>query len=77
MARGAWQALLHEVTESDMTEQLSTHTDYFNPQLSTFIRDYWENHSFTIWTFVGNVMTLCFKMLSRFVSAFLPRTSVF
>ena len=34
MARGAWQALLHEITESDMTKQLSTHTDYFMPKLS-------------------------------------------
>ena len=27
----------------------------------------------TIWTFVGKVMSLLFKMLSRFVIAFLPR----
>ena len=28
----------------------------------------------TIWTFVGNVMSLLFNMLSRFVIAFLPRS---
>ena len=28
----------------------------------------------TIWTFVGKVMSLLFKMLSRFVIAFLPRS---
>ena len=29
---------------------------------------------FTIWTFVGKVMTLLFNMLSRFVIAFLPKS---
>ena len=28
----------------------------------------------TIWTFVGEVMSLLFNMLSRFVIAFLPRS---
>ena len=28
----------------------------------------------SIWTFVGKIMSLCFKMLSRFVIAFLPRS---
>ena len=28
----------------------------------------------TIWTFVGKVMSLLFNMLSRFVTAFLPRS---
>jgi len=28
-----------------------------------------------IWTFVGRVMSLLFSILSRFVIAFLPRTS--
>ena len=28
----------------------------------------------TRWTFVGNVMSLLFNMLSRLVTAFLPRT---
>ena len=31
----------------------------------------------TRWTFVGKVMSLLFNMLSRFVIAFLPRTSIF
>ena len=30
--------------------------------------------SLTIWTFVGKVMSLLFKTLSRFVIAFLPRS---
>ena len=28
MDRGAWRAIVPEVTESDITEQLSTHTAY-------------------------------------------------
>ena len=33
-----------------------------------------KNQSLTIWTFVGKVMSLLFNMLSRFVTAFLPRS---
>ena len=32
--------------------------------------------AFTIWTFVGKVMTLLFNILSRFVIAFLPRSKL-
>ena len=44
----------------------------YGPTL-TSIHDYWKNHSLTIWTFVGKVMSLLFNMLSRLVIAFLPR----
>ena len=30
--------------------------------------------AWTIWTFVGKIMSLLFDMLSRFVIAFLPRS---
>ena len=33
-----------------------------------------ENHSLSIWTFVGRVMSLLLNMLSRFVIAFLPKS---
>ena len=36
----------------------------------TSMRDYWKNHSFDRWTFVGKVMSLLFNMLSRLVIAF-------
>ena len=36
-----------------------------------YIHDYWENHSFDIWTFVGKVMFLLLNMLTRFIIAFL------
>ena len=40
----------------------------------TSIQDYWKNHSLTRWTFVGEVMSLFFNMLSRLVITFLPRS---
>ena len=45
----------------------------YGPTL-TFIHEYWKNHSFAIWTFVGKVMPLLFNMLSRFVILFFPRS---
>ena len=45
----------------------------YGPTL-TSIHDYWENHSFDIWTFVSQVMSLLFNTLSGFVIAFLPRS---
>ena len=43
----------------------------YSPTL-TPMHDYWKNHSFDRWTFVGKVMSL-FNMLSRLVITFLPR----
>ena len=45
----------------------------YGPTL-TSIHDYWENHSFDIWTFVSQVMSLLFNMLSGFVIFFLSRS---
>ena len=47
----------------------------YSPTL-TSIHDYWKNHSFTRWTFVGKVMSLLFNMLSRLVITFLPRSKL-
>ena len=44
-----------------------------SPTLAS-ICDYWKNHSFDYWTFVGKVMPLLCNMLSRLVIAFLPRS---
>ena len=38
------------------------------------IHDYWKNHIFDYTDFVSKVMSLLFKMLSRLVIAFLPRS---
>ena len=48
----------------------------YGPTL-TPVHDYWKNHSLTRWTFVGKVMSLLFKTLSRLVIAFLPRSKSF
>ena len=44
----------------------------YGPTL-TSIYDHWKTIALTIQTFVGKAMSLLFKMLSRFVIAFLPR----
>ena len=44
----------------------------YSPTL-TSIHDYWKSHRLTKWTIVSKVMSLLFKILSRFVVAFLPR----
>ena len=46
----------------------------YSPALTT-LHDHWEGHSFDIGTFVSRVMSLLFNTLSRFVIAFLPRSS--
>ena len=50
------------------------HSSLFHGPTLTSIHDYWKNHSLTIQTFVGKVISLLFKMLSRFVVVFLPRS---
>ena len=76
-----WFDLLANTRES----QVSSPTPHFKSISSsalsflysstlTSIHDYWKNHSFTRWTFVGKVMSLLFNMLSRLVIAFLPRS---
>ena len=37
------------------------------------MHDYWKNHRFDYITFVGKVMSLLFKMLTRFIITFLTR----
>ena len=54
------------------------HSAFFIIQLSHPYMTTRKTIALTRWTFVGNVMSLLFNMLSRFVMAFLPRsTSVF
>ena len=45
----------------------------YDPTL-TSVHDYWKSTALTRWTFVGEVMSLLFNVLSRFVIAFLPRS---
>jgi len=41
------------------------------------VHDYWKNHSLTIQTIVGKMISLLFNMLSRFVIAFLQGRKLF
>ena len=50
------------------------HSTPFMVQLSYSYTTTGKNIALTIWTFVSNVMSLLFNMLSRFVIAFLPRS---
>ena len=45
-------------------------------QTLTSIDDYWKTIALTIQNFVGKVMSLLFNMLSRYGTAFLPRSKV-
>ena len=47
---------------------------FFMVQLSHLYMTTGKTIAFTIWTFVGKVMSLLFNELSRFVIAFLPRS---
>ena len=47
---------------------------FFMVQLSRPYMTTGKTIALTIWTFVGSVMSLLFNMLSRFVTAFLPRS---
>ena len=47
----------------------------YGPTL-TSIHDYWKTIALTIQNFVGKVMSLLFNMLSRYGTAFLPRSKV-
>ena len=44
----------------------------YSPTL-TSIHDYWKNY-LTRWTFIGEVISLLFNMLSRFAITFIPRS---
>ena len=53
------------------------HSAFFIVQLSHPYMTTGKTTGLTRWTFVGKVMSLLFNILSRFVIAFLPITSVF
>ena len=50
------------------------HSAFFIAQLSHLHMTTGKTIAFTRWIFVGKVMSLLFNMLSRFVTAFLPRS---
>ena len=50
-------------------------SDFFTAQLSHPYMTTGKTIALTRWTFVGKVMSLAFKMLSKFVITFLPRSN--
>ena len=64
--------------ESSPTPQFksinSSALSFLHSPTLTSIHDHWKNLTLSRWTFVGNVMSLLFNMLSRLVITFLPRT---
>ena len=50
------------------------HSAFFMAQLSHRYMTTGKTIAWTLWTFVGKVMSLLFNMLSRFVIVFLPRS---
>ena len=50
------------------------HSAFFMVQLSHLYMTTGKTIALIIWTFVGEVMSLLFNTLSRFVIAFLPRS---
>ena len=68
--RGTLKSLLQHHSSKASVLQRSA---FFIVQLS-HPYDYWKNHRLTRWRFVDKVMSLLFNMLSRLVTAFLPRS---
>ena len=68
---------LQETLESSPTPQFksinSSVLSFLYGPTFTSIHDHCKNYSLTRWTFVGKVMSLIFNMLSRLITAFLPR----
>ena len=58
----------------DLKVSVLQHSDFFVVQLSHPYMTVGKTITLTVWTFVGKVMPLLLNTLSRFVTAFLPRT---
>ena len=70
--QGTLKSLLH----SSKT-LIPWHSDFFKVQLSHPYMTPGKTIALTRWTFVGKVISLLFNMLSRFVTAFIPRNKSF
>ena len=68
--------MVHGATESDTTERLLLHftSVFFIIQLSYTYMTTGKTIALTRWTFVDQVMSLLFNMLSSLVITFLPRS---
>ena len=71
----AVQGTLKSLLQSHSSKaSIFQHSAFFIVQLPHPYMTTGKTIALTIWTFVGKVMTLLFKMLSRFVIPFLPRS---
>ena len=81
MDREAWHAAVHETLQSLLHLHSSKasiflkHQFFFMVQISHLYMTTGKTIALTRQTFVGKVISLLFNMLSRFVIAFLPRTT--
>ena len=70
----AFQGTLKRLLQHQSSKvSLLQYSPSYGPAL-TSIHDYWQNHSFDYLNFIVKVMSLFFNMLSRFVTAFVPRS---
>ena len=69
----AVQGTLKIVLQHHSLKSILRCSAFFMVQLSHPYMTTGNTIALTIWTFVGSVMSLLFNMLSRFVTAFLPR----
>jgi len=58
----------------NLKASLLQHSPFFMVQISHLYMTTKKKPALTIWTFIGKVMSLLFNILSRFVTAFLPRS---
>ena len=68
------QGTLKSLLQHHSSKVSLRHSAFFMVQLSHLYMTTGKTIALTVWTSVGKVMSLLFKILSRFVITFLPRT---
>ena len=68
------KGVLRVFSSTTVKASILQHWAFFVVQLTYLYMTTWKNIGLTIWAFVGNVLSLLFNMMSRFVIAFLPRS---
>ena len=73
----AVQGTLKSLLQHNSKASILWHCAILMVQISHLYRTTGKTIALTIWTFIGKVIFLLFNMLSRFVRAFHPRSSIF
>ena len=71
------QGTLKSLLQHQLKASILWHSAFFVVQLSHLYMTTGKTIALTRWTFVGKWVSLLFNTLSRFVMAFLPKSSVF